>query len=559
MDSTSGGQYTPPLFSIGGAMLYRLRRLGIQIYLVFIFSSLSTVYALDATTIQQLAAQDSDSKIAAIKRLVKNQDVTAIPLLIEMQNGRLNITQQGQPVALSESGQVKEIPSGKILNIAPEALQTVTVNNRLRSSIEVALAALRLSVADHNTRLRAAQELTTAEDEELLELLERSLAKESAGDVRLLLEHALANIKIKSPDAEMRRDAVILLGHSDNPNTKLALANLLEKKADGNYVEADKDVRMEAAKAIAAIDRRLVIPELIGTVFSGLSLGSVLLLTALGLAITFGLMGVINMAHGELMMIGAYATYVVQVVFKEYLPSVFQYYLLIAVPAAFLVSALVGIALERTVIRYLYGRPLETLLATWGISLILIQFVRMIFGAQNVEVTNPAWMSGGWALAGGVVLPYNRMAIIVFAILVLWLVWSLLNRTRLGLYVRAVTQNRSMADCMGIATPRVDWMTFGLGSGIAGLGGVALSQIGNVGPDLGQSYIVDSFLVVVLGGVGQMAGTVLAALGLGELNKFLEPHTGAVLGKICILVLIILFIQKRPQGLFALKGRVTEV
>ncbi|MEK6750314.1 MAG: urea ABC transporter permease subunit UrtB [Pseudomonadota bacterium] len=540
-------------------MLYRLRRLGIQIYLVFIFSSLSTVYALDATTIQQLAAQDSDSKIAAIKRLVKNQDVTAIPLLIEMQNGRLNITQQGQPVALSESGQVKEIPSGKILNIAPEALQTVTVNNRLRSSIEVALAALRLSVADHNTRLRAAQELTTAEDEELLELLERSLAKESAGDVRLLLEHALANIKIKSPDAEMRRDAVILLGHSDNPNTKLALANLLEKKADGNYVEADKDVRMEAAKAIAAIDRRLVIPELIGTVFSGLSLGSVLLLTALGLAITFGLMGVINMAHGELMMIGAYATYVVQVVFKEYLPSVFQYYLLIAVPAAFLVSALVGIALERTVIRYLYGRPLETLLATWGISLILIQFVRMIFGAQNVEVTNPAWMSGGWALAGGVVLPYNRMAIIVFAILVLWLVWSLLNRTRLGLYVRAVTQNRSMADCMGIATPRVDWMTFGLGSGIAGLGGVALSQIGNVGPDLGQSYIVDSFLVVVLGGVGQMAGTVLAALGLGELNKFLEPHTGAVLGKICILVLIILFIQKRPQGLFALKGRVTEV
>jgi urea transport system permease protein len=284
----------------------------------------------------------------------------------------------------------------------------------------------------------------------------------------------------------------------------------------------------------------------------------VLLLAALGLAITFGLMGIINMAHGEMLMIGAYTTYVVQLLFRNYFPGAFDAYVIAAVPAAFLVSALVGIALERSVIRHLYGRPLETLLTTWGISLILIQLARTIFGAQNVEVENPAWMSGGFALGGDVVLPYNRVVIVLFAAFVVVLVWLFLARTRLGLYVRAVTQNRKMADCMGIPTPRVDWLTFGLGSGIAGLGGVALSQIGNVGPDLGQSYIVDSFMVVVLGGVGQLAGTVIAALGLGEINKFLEPFTGAVLGKIIVLVFIILFIQKRPQGLFAMKGRAVE-
>jgi len=235
-----------------------------------------------------------------------------------------------------------------------------------------------------------------------------------------------------------------------------------------------------------------------------------------------------------------------------------DWYLIAAIPAAFIVAALVGVALERSVIRFLYGRPLETLLTTWGISLILIQFVRMLFGAQNVEVANPSWMSGGFNLGADVVLPYNRIAIIFFAAFVVFLTWLFLSRTRLGLYVRAVTQNRTMADCMGIPTPRVDWLTFGLGSGIAGLGGVALSQIGNVGPDLGQSYIVDSFMVVVLGGVGQLAGTIIAAVGLGEINKFLEPFAGAVLGKICVLILIILFIQKRPQGMFALKGRMAE-
>jgi len=295
-----------------------------------------------------------------------------------------------------------------------------------------------------------------------------------------------------------------------------------------------------------------------GAIFSGISLGSILLLVALGLAITYGLMGVINMAHGELMMIGAYATYVVQGFFQKYMPGAFDWYLVAAVPVSFAASALMGAVLERSVIRFLYGRPLETLLATWGISLMLMQGVRSIFGAQNVEVANPSWMSGGVTVLGSLVLSYNRIAIIVFAILVVTAVWLILNKTRLGLFVRAVTQNRRMADCVGVSTGKIDMLTFGLGSGIAGLGGVALSQLGNVGPDLGQSYVVDSFMVVVLGGVGQLAGTVIAALGLGEVNKFLEPVAGAVLAKIAILVFIIVFIQRRPQGLFAMKGRSVE-
>ncbi len=292
--------------------------------------------------------------------------------------------------------------------------------------------------------------------------------------------------------------------------------------------------------------------------FTGLSLGSVLLLVALGLAITYGLMGVINMAHGELMMIGAYATYVVQNLFKAHLPGWFDAYLLAAVPCAFLAAALVGALLERLVLRHLYGRPLETLLATWGISLILMQAVRSLFGAQNVAVENPAWMSGGMNLLSNLTLPWNRVLIIAFALLVLSGMTLLITRTRLGLFVRGVTQNRSMASCMGVNTARTDTYAFALGSGIAGLAGCALSQIGNVGPDLGQSYIVDAFMVVVLGGVGQLAGTVYAALGLGVLNKLLEGWTGAVLAKIAVLVLIVVFIQKRPQGLFALKGRSVE-
>ena len=293
-------------------------------------------------------------------------------------------------------------------------------------------------------------------------------------------------------------------------------------------------------------------------VFNGVSLFTILLLMAIGLAIVFGLMGVINMAHGELMALGAYMTYLAARFFETHLPNWMGVYLFVAIPFAFAVTFAFGYLLERGFIRFFYNRPLDTLLATWGLSLILIQAVRTFFGPQNVEVANPAWMSGGWEVIPNLILPYNRMVIIGFALAVLFVVWLVLTRTRLGLFVRGVTQNRKMADCLGVPTRRVDTLTFGLGAGIAGLGGVALSQIGNVGPELGQAYIVDSFMVVVLGGVGQLAGTVYAGIGLGLVNKLLESWSGAVLAKIAVLVFIIVFIQKRPQGIFALKGRAVE-
>lgn len=283
-----------------------------------------------------------------------------------------------------------------------------------------------------------------------------------------------------------------------------------------------------------------------------------LLLAALGLAITYGLIGVINMAHGEFLMIGAYAAYVAQTVFQRYAPGAFDWYPLLAVPASFAAAALVGLLIERLILRHLYGRPLETLLTTFGVSLILIQAARTIFGAQNVQVRNPSWMSGGLTVLPNLILPYNRLAILLFSLAVIALAWAVLNKTRLGLFVRAVTQNRRMAACVGVKTARVDAYAFAFGAGIAGLGGCALSQIGNVGPDLGQSYIIDSFMAVVLGGVGQLAGTVLGSFGLGLVAKAVEPFWGAVLAKIAVLVLIVLFIQKRPQGLFALKGRSAE-
>ncbi len=362
-----------------------------------------------------------------------------------------------------------------------------------------------------------------------------------------------AAMELKGGTKESRIAALKKLASSNNPNTKTLLLGVLEKGA-----ESDADVRHEAEASLRSVEGRLAWGSRAGLLFSGISLGSILLLAALGLAITYGLMGVINMAHGELIMIGAYTTYVVQNLFRSYAPGAFDWYLALAVPASFAVAAAVGMALERSVIRWLYGRPLETLLATWGISLMLIQGVRTIFGAQNVQVENPAFMSGGIEIFTGVVFPYSRIVIIGFAATVLAGMALLLSRTRLGLFVRAVTQNRKMAACVGVRTARVDTWAFGLGSGLAGLAGCALSQIGNVGPDLGQNYIVDSFLVVVFGGVGQLVGTVYAALGLGLANKLLESWAGAVLAKIAVLVFIIIFIQKKPSGLFALKGRAVE-
>ncbi|HBO7458657.1 TPA: urea ABC transporter permease subunit UrtB, partial [Pseudomonas aeruginosa] len=427
------------------------------------------------------------------------------------------------------------------------------LNNRLRGLLNTALASHQLVANEVPLRQAAAQQLQKTAKAAQRPLLEARLRIESDAGVKEALDLALANLQLGDPDPALRLSAVRLLGESGDPLARTRLENLLDPA-----VEPEEGVRIAAATSLAQVKRRLLVGDLLGQAFSGLSLGSILLLAALGLAITYGLLGVINMAHGEMLMLGAYSTYVVQLLFQRLAPEWLALYPLLALPVAFCVSAAIGMALERTVIRHLYGRPLETLLATWGISLVLIQLVRMLFGAQNVEVANPAWLSGGIQVLPNLVLPWNRIVIIGFALFVLLLTWLLLNRTRLGLNVRAVTQNRNMAACCGVPTGRVDMLAFGLGSGIAGLGGVALSQVGNVGPDLGQGYIIDSFLVVVLGGVGQLAGSVLAAFGLGVANKILEPQIGAVLGKILILALIVLFIQKRPQGLFALKGRVID-
>ncbi len=430
---------------------------------------------------------------------------------------------------------------------------TVRLNNRLRSLIDTALASHQLLAADPTLRLSAAQQLQKSAKPAQLAFLDQQLANETDSNVHAALSLTLANLQLVDPNPAVRLAAVRLLGETGEPLARTRLETLLQPG-----VETDASVRTAAETSLAQVTRKLLIGDLLGQAFSGLSLGSILLLAALGLAITFGLLGVINMAHGEMLMLGAYSTYCVQLLLQRFAPGAIEFYPLLALPVAFFVTVSVGMLLERTIIRHLYGRPLETLLATWGISLMLIQLVRLLFGAQNVEVANPAWLSGGVQVLPNLVLPYNRLVIIVFALAVVMVTWLLLNKTRLGLNVRAVTQNRNMAACCGVPTGRVDMLAFGLGSGIAGLGGVALSQVGNVGPDLGQGYIIDSFLVVVLGGVGQLAGTVYAALGLGIANKILEPQIGAVLGKILILGLIILFIQKRPQGLFALKGRVID-
>ncbi|MFN3359140.1 MAG: urea ABC transporter permease subunit UrtB [Pseudomonas sp.] len=431
--------------------------------------------------------------------------------------------------------------------------KTVRLNNRLRGLIDNVQASQQLLAADPKVRLTAAQTLQKSAQPAQLKFLDQRVAAETDESVHTALSLALANLQLVDPDPVIRLAAVRLLGSTGDPLARTRLEALL---APG--VETDAGVHTAAETSLAQVKRKLMMGEILGQAFSGMSLGSILLLAALGLAITFGLLGVINMAHGEMLMLGAYSTYVVQLLMQRYVPAAIEFYPLVALPVAFFVTAAIGMALERTVIRHLYGRPLETLLATWGISLMLIQLVRLVFGAQNVEVANPQWLSGGIQVLPNLVLPYNRIVIIAFALFVVVLTWLLLNKTRLGLNVRAVTQNRNMAACCGVPTGRVDMLAFGLGSGIAGLGGVALSQIGNVGPDLGQSYIIDSFLVVVLGGVGQLAGSVTAAFGLGIANKILEPQIGAVLGKILILALIILFIQKRPQGLFALKGRVID-
>ncbi len=511
-------------------------------------------WALTPAQAHAIATGDSDARIAALQQALAAGDARVALLLQALLEGTVS-TDAERAYLLQPDGSAVEAASGAPATPAADA-EPALVNNRLRGEFETALAALQLRSPELSLRRAAVRQLRDGADESKLALIERALAAEIDPALRAELALLRARVLIASGDRAKRLAAAEALAGEADPTVRNLLQERLRPAAEGG--EADREVRAAAQRALDGINSRLAWGERAGVLFSGLSLGSILMLAALGLAITYGLMGVINMAHGELIMIGAYATWLVQNLFRAHLPGAFDWYLAAAIPVSFLAAAAVGAVLERGVIRFLYGRPLETLLATWGISLILIQLVRTLFGAQNVPVENPAWLSGGVAVASNLTLPYNRLAIIVFAGLVLGGMALLIAKTRLGLFVRGVTQNRPMAACLGVHTARTDTLAFALGAGVAGLAGCALSQVGNVGPDLGQGYIVDSFMVVVLGGVGQLAGTVYAALGLGVVNKLLEGWAGAVLAKIMVLVFIVVFIQKRPSGLFALKGRSAE-
>jgi urea transport system permease protein len=519
--------------------------------IILLMASLFLSTQLQALTLieaKAIAVGETDVRIEALNKAMLVADEKTTVFVQAMADDTVKMA--GDKVFIVKDGKAIDPVTG-VETPLPTVLEDIINNNRMRGELDTALAALKLFSKDEKIRSAAIQALLKDPDEAKLPLLDKALSAETVPALKSQLTLARAAAMLGSADKSKRMEAAKALADSKDPATQLLLNDRLK-------IETELDVKAQLQTSLTKIQSTLGLGDKLGIVFTGISLGSILLLAALGLAITYGLMGVINMAHGELIMIGAYATYMVQGLFRSYLPSAFDWYLIAAIPMAFMASALVGAALERSVIRFLYGRPLETLLATWGISLMLMQLVRSIFGAQNVGVENPSWMSGGLAVLPNLSLPYNRIFIVLFAALVLVGVWLLISKTRLGLFVRGVTQNRPIASCMGVNTARIDTYAFSLGSGIAGLAGCALSQIGNVGPDLGQSYIVDSFMVVVLGGVGQLAGTVYAAMGLGILNKFLEGWAGAVLAKIAILVFIIIFIQKRPQGIFAMKGRSAE-
>jgi urea transport system permease protein len=504
--------------------------------------------ALSPDQTLRIAQGESDDRIAALNEVVLAADPALAAYVQALLADEVKLA--GGKVYIVRGDQVTDAASGAAATLPADA-EDVVNPNRVRRELEAALSALNLFSPDRAVRLKAVVELKEQADEGKLALFEKAAKSETDPEIRAALAMLKATALIASSDKAQRLAAAQLLAESDQPSVKGLLIERLAAEEDG-------EVKAALQRTLDTVNARLAWGERLGLLFTGVSLGSILLLAALGLAITYGLMGVINMAHGELIMIGAYATWAVQNLFRQYLPGFFDAYILAAIPLSFLASALVGAAMERSVIRFLYGRPLETLLATWGISLILMQCVRTLFGAQNVGVENPSWLSGGVQVLPNLVLPYNRLAILAFAALVLLGMALLIGKTRLGLFVRGVTQNRRMAACVGVNTARVDTYAFALGAGIAGLAGCALSQVGNVGPDLGQGYIVDSFMVVVLGGVGQIAGTVYAGLGLGLMNKVLEGWQGAVLAKIMVLLFIVAFIQKRPQGIFALKGRSAE-
>jgi urea transport system permease protein len=527
-------------------------------FILFVFAAThSSSHAEDlASAINALGASSFSDRETAVAILSKTGDPNAQGVIEALSRGDLYLRKADKKVFIAkEAGGslalTDPVTSADAGQAPSSAFEKIKLNNALRRAIEEALGALTLLSKDASIRTFAAQSIFKAADPSRIDLLSNAIARETNPGVKKLMEEARAASVMKSdrPEAEKLSAVQVLKTRGDQD-----ALGLLQAAAGTESVA----VQAAAAEAAESIRSRLALWDAVQNIWYGLSLGSVLLLAAAGLAITFGVMGVINMAHGELVMLGAYTTFVVQELFRSYLPSALDYSLFVAIPMAFLFVGAVGIVLEQGIIRFLYKRPLETLLATWGVSLILQQAVRNVFGPSNREVTTPSWMSGSFEVTSGLALTSNRMAIVVFTALVFIILFFIIRRTRFGLEMRAVTQNRAMANSMGIKSSRIDALTFGLGAGIAGIAGVALSQIDNVSPNLGQSYIVDSFLVVVFGGVGNLFGTLIGALSLGIANKFLEPFAGAVLAKILILVVVILFIQRRPRGLFALKGRAVE-
>ncbi|MGW8246484.1 MAG: urea ABC transporter permease subunit UrtB [Acidiferrobacterales bacterium] len=550
--------------TVGSKFLRLIQRRWITIPVLVLVSTFHTslVFAEPEPTstmqeIQALLAKNTfDDTETAIGKMAELRSATALNVLSHMIKRDIYLrAPDNRPVIAIEKddGYHAHSIDGKedfgVVNI--DDMEKLRLKNSLRRAIREAMATLRLYSEEPDVRMSALKEMQKNITIENLPELQQVLATESHPGVKAALHTAINLAEIGSPDSATRLNAAEALSRQTSPLVKNRLELLLQKDAEGNFAEPDASVRDAARKSIASIDSRLQLVHLGETVFFGISLGSVLLLSAIGLAITFGVMGVINMAHGELMMIGAYTTYVMQLL----LPNDIGVALILAIPAAFIVSGLFGIAIERGIIRFLYGRPLETLLATFGLSLVLQQLVRNIFSPLNRSVSTPDWMSGSMQINDALSLTLNRMYIVVFALVVFAVLMLVMKKTLLGLQVRAVAQNRQMARAMGVRTSWVDALTFGLGSGIAGVAGVALSQLTNVGPNLGQTYIVDSFMIVVFGGVGNLWGTLVGAMSLGVANKFLEPWSGAVLAKILVLIFIILFIQKKPLGLFPQKGR----
>jgi len=536
---------------------------GVLLVLLSLFCVTPVWAAEDGTgfesLIGELTASSFKKKAKAIEAIAALEDERVLPVMESLLAGDLYYKKSDKHIvftAQAESGySITDVISGEALGVVGKReVKKVATTNALRKQLRTQIAGYKLLSKKGDIRMAAADDLIKTPSPEFLEVLQTAIEKEGDAKVKQALKVARGVILLQSDNEVDRIQAVKDMDGFANKYTMAMLTQLVQPNDDGSYAEPSALVREEATDVLKGLKAMETWYKFVEDLFFGFSLGSVLLLAAVGLAITFGVMGVINMAHGEMIMLGAYTTYVVQLLMPNYIEAS----LIVAVPAAFMASGLMGIIIERTVIRHLYGRPLETLLATFGISLILQQLVRSVFSPLNRSVITPEWMSGSLQLNGFLSLTYNRLYIIVFALVVLFGLMLLLKKSFFGLQMRAVTQNRSMASSMGIRTGWVDAMTFGLGSGIAGIAGVALSQLTNVGPNLGQSYIIDSFLVVVFGGVGNLWGTFVAAISLGVANKFVEPMAGAVLAKILILVFIILFIQRRPRGLFALKGRFVE-